>query len=117
MCKASQQFEQYALSIAIYKGNPNIGVNAMIISADITWNPNDELRALESFITQIKAINRKKNIAIAVRNRIELFKIALRIPSDDVNGFSTISHKFQLHCKAAIATCVKSPVSIVSQKI
>ena len=88
----------------MYKGNQIIGVSAIIINADKNWNQNDELRAVESFITRIKIRNRIKNIAIAIQNRMELFKITLSIQSADVKGFSTISHKFQLHCKAAIAT-------------
>jgi hypothetical protein len=58
--------------MAIYSMSQKIGVNAIINSTDSSWNQNDELRAFESLITQIKTANRNKKIIIAVRNRNEL---------------------------------------------
>ena len=103
--------------MAIYKISQKIGVNAIINNTANNWNQNDELRAFESLITQIKIANRSKNIIIAVRNRNELCKIVLKIHSDDVKGFQITSEISQLHSSMFTAACAKSPVYMILQKI
>ena len=94
-----------------------IGVNAIIKNMANNWNPRDELRAFESFITQIKTASRNRKIIIAVRNRKELCMIVFKNHSDEVRGFQITSTISQLHSNIFIAACANSPVSIILQKV
>ena len=101
----------------MYSKVPNIGVNKIIKLADNNRNRNEELRALASFITQIRVVNRTKNMVNASQNRTELSMIVLQNHSVEVRGFQITSTISQLHSSILIATCAKSPVSMNLQKI
>ena len=79
----------------------------MTIMTDKNWNQNDELRALESLITQINADIRSKKTAMAHRSRIPPSH------SPDEKGLDITS---VFHSSILIAACANSPVSIISQK-
>lgn len=103
--------------IAIYNKIQKMGVNNSIIITDNNWNQNDELRALESFITQINVAIQIKKIIIAHQSRILLWNIVEKNHSVEENGFHNVSHIFSLHSNMLIAVCVNSPVSIIQQKM
>ena len=98
--------------MAMYSISHKIGVKSIIIIAAKTGNQKDELRALASFITQIKADIHSKNIIIADRNRISFWKIVVQ-KDPDSKGFQITFHISQLHSIKFIAVCVKSPVPII----
>ena len=89
--------------MAIYSNNPKIGVKAIINTTDNNWNRNEELRALASFITQIRIDNRNKKITIAVQNRKELCRIVFKNHSEEVKELQIISEISQLHSNIFIA--------------
>ena len=101
----------------MYSRVQNIGVNRIIRLADSSRNRNEELRAFASFITQIRVVNRIKNMINASRNRTELSIIVCQNHSVEVRGFQITSTISQLHSKILIATCAIFPVSMNSQKI
>ena len=102
--------------IAIYSISPKIGVNATIKNTANNWNRKDELRAFASFITRINTDSRTRNITIAVRNRTSLWKIPSKKDSAS-KGFQIASIISPLHSSMFMAAWVKSPVSMISQKI